>query len=60
MSEMRFVHVSTIHLIAPNIILEGMVKLGGPGANRPASAEGTVDSAGHTETSNLATKVLVI
>lgn len=48
------------HVIAANIILEGNVKLGGPGADRPASAQGTIDSAGASDTSNFATRVWVV
>lgn len=59
-AKLRIVHSTSIHLIAPEIILEGMVKVGGPGANRPASAQGTVDSSGDVEQSNFATKVLLL
>lgn len=55
--DMRIVHSAKVHIIAPEIILEGVVYLGGPGASRPVSAEGTVDSAGHTETGNFAAGV---
>lgn len=58
-AKLRIVHATTIHLIAPEIILEGTVKLGGPEANRPASAQGTLDSAGDADVSNFASKVLV-
>ncbi len=60
MAQLRIVHATKIHLVAPEIVLEGMVKLGGPDAARPASAEGTVDSAGHVEQSNFATKVVML
>lgn len=59
MSQMRIVHATKIVLEAPEIVLSGSVKLGGEDASRPASAQGTIDSAGHTEESNLATMVLV-
>ncbi|EDQ33956.1 Mu-like prophage protein gp45 [Hoeflea phototrophica DFL-43] len=55
--EIRIVHSAKVHIIAPEIILEGVVFLGGPGASRPVSAEGTLDSAGHAETSNFAAGV---
>ena len=48
------------YVTAENIILEGNCKLGGPDAERPASARGTVDTAGASDTSNLATKVWVV
>jgi phage gp45-like len=57
--EIRIVHATKIVISAPEIVLDGLVKLGGEDASRPASAEGTIDSAGHTETGNLATMVLV-
>lgn len=60
MNELRIVHATKITMVAPEIVLDGLVKLGGEDANRPASAQGTIDSAGHTEESNLATRVLVI
>lgn len=46
-----------ITIKAPTIVLDGLVLLGGEDATRWASAEGTVDSAGDTDVSNLATKV---
>lgn len=55
----RIVGSDTVTIVAPTIVLEGTVKLGGADASRPASAQGTIDSAGHTETSNFATKVLM-
>lgn len=55
--EMRVVHAARLHIIAPEIILEGVVYLGGPSASRPVSAEGTVDSAGHAEIGNFAAGV---
>ncbi|MEW6121655.1 MAG: phage baseplate assembly protein [Pseudomonadota bacterium] len=48
------------HVTAATIILEGNCLLGGPGADRPASARGTVDTAGAADTSNPATKVWMI
>lgn len=55
--KLRIVHATAIHLVAPQIILEGNVLLGGPDADKPASMEGTIDSAGHVETSGFASKV---
>lgn len=55
--EMRFVHSGKVHIVAPEIIFEGKVLLGGPGASRPVSVEGTVDSAGHVQSGNFATGV---
>jgi len=57
--DMRFVHSAKIHIIAPEIILEGRVLLGGPGAARPVSAQGTVDSEGHEDISNFGDGVFV-
>ncbi len=47
----------TITLTAGTIILAGVVKLGSADANRELALKGSTDSAGHTETGNLATKV---
>lgn len=58
-ADIRIVHSAKVHIIAPEIILEGLVKLGGPDAARPASAEGTVDSRGDTDVGNLATMVML-
>jgi phage gp45-like len=55
----RIVHATKIHLVAPSIVLEGTVKLGGDDAGTPASMQGTVDSRGDTDTSGFATKVLM-
>jgi len=59
-AELRVVHAGKIHLVAPEIVLEGNVRLGGPDAARPISAQGTVDSAGHVETDNFAANVFGI
>ena len=56
-ASLRIVHAATIHLIAPDIILEGNVYIGGPDADRPASAQGTIDTAGAADILNPATKV---
>lgn len=58
-ANLRIVHSAEIHLIAPSIVLEGTVKLGGPDAGTPASMQGTVDTGGFADVSNLATMVLV-
>ncbi len=57
-ANLRIVHATVIHMIAPSIILEGRVKLGGPGASRPVSAQGTIDSRGDIDSSNFANGVL--
>lgn len=57
MAELRIVHSTKVTIVAPEIVLDGNVRLGGEDADRPASAQGTIDSAGHTETGNFAAKV---
>lgn len=57
--QMRIVHSSKVHIVAPEIILEGKVRLGTPDAARPVSAQNSVDSAGHLQTGNLAEGVFV-
>ena len=59
-AQMRMVHATRIHIIAPEIILEGNIKLGGPGAAREMSVRGTVDSDGDTEVGNFAVGVFGI
>lgn len=59
-SELRIVHAGKIHLVAPEIILEGAVKLGGPDAARPISAQGTLDTGGNADTGNFASNVFGI
>ncbi|MBZ8133219.1 phage baseplate assembly protein [Afifella sp. IM 167] len=56
---LRIVHSAEVRIVAPKIVLDGEVYLGGEDANREASAKGTVDTAGDVEVSNLATKVFV-
>jgi phage gp45-like len=58
-TECRIVHATVIHLVAPTIILEGDVKLGGPSAATPAAMQGSIDSDGDAITGNVATKVFV-
>ncbi len=50
---------STITITADTIVLAGTVKLGGSDASNPAAMQGTVDTGGYADVSNLATKVLV-
>jgi phage gp45-like len=45
---------------ASEIVLNGVCKLGGEGASTPASRQGTVDTGGFADTTNLATKVFVL
>ena len=58
-ARLRIVHSREIHLAAPKIVLEGDVYLGGEDGAVPASKQGTIDSAGHTDVGGLATKVFV-
>lgn len=58
--KVRIVSSESVTITAPTIVLDGNVKLGGPGADRPASAKGTIDTAGAADESNLATRVWVI
>ncbi len=58
-TEMRIVHAARITIAAPEIVLDGLVRLGGADAARPASAEGTLDDQGHVDAGNFATMVLV-
>lgn len=48
---------ASITLSGGDIILNGNIKLGSASASRPLSLQASVDSAGHTQVSNLATKV---
>nr|WP_295465189.1 phage baseplate assembly protein [Mesorhizobium sp.] len=59
-ANMRLVHATVIHLIAPSIILEGTIKLGGPDAAREMSVRGTLDTAGDADVSNFAVGVFGI
>lgn len=48
-------------LKSPQIVLEcGDIRLGGAGAGRPLALQGSIDSAGDTETGNLSTAVKAI
>ncbi len=46
-------------ITADEIVLAGVVKLGGDDADQPAAMKGTVDTGGNADVSNLATKVFV-
>jgi phage gp45-like len=49
---------SKVVIRAPDIALDGTVYLGGDvGSGVPASKQGTIDTAGHTDVGNLASKV---
>lgn len=56
-ARMRIVHAEEIRFVAAKIIFEGDCYLGGEDADRPASAQGTVDTGGFADVSNPATKV---
>lgn len=53
-----FIHLKDgkIHIKSAKIILEGTVYLGGEDADKEVSMKGTIDSAGHSDVSSLATK----
>lgn len=57
--DIRIVGTDTITFSAPTIVLDGTVKLGGADASKPASMQGTTDSAGDADVGNFATKVLM-
>lgn len=60
-ANLRVVHATKITLQAPEIELIGNVTLGGAaGSGVPCSKQGTVDSNGDVDVSNLATKVNVV
>lgn len=59
MTELRVVHAQKITLKAPEIVLDGAVKLGSADAARPISAQGSLDSAGHVQVGNLASNVYI-
>lgn len=59
MKEIRIVHAKAIHLVAPEIVLDGLVKIGGADADKPASMKGSIDTDGDAQLSNLATRVLL-
>ncbi len=55
----RLVGSISVTIVAPEIVLDGVVRLGGADADRPASGLGTVDSSGAQDVANLATRVFV-
>lgn len=57
--KIRIVAGDEVHISAATIILEGTIKLGSPGASKPAAMLGSVDTDGDAQISNLATKVFV-
>jgi phage gp45-like len=58
---LRIVHSAKVSIVAPIIELVGTVTLGGAaGSGVPAAKQGTLDTAGNADTSNLATKVNVV
>lgn len=60
-ANLRIVHATKITLQAPQIELVGSVTLGGTqGQGVPAAKQGTIDTGGFADTSNLATKVKVV
>jgi len=59
--KIRIVSPEAIEMVAPKIILNGSVTIGGPdGSGVPVSRQGTVDSGGNTDASNFATMVKVV
>ena len=57
--EIRMVGATSITLKAPVIIIDGLVRLGGADADKPAAMLGTLDTDGDSAIGNLATRVLV-
>lgn len=55
----RIVGGDLFHLSAATIVLDGVVKLGSPGADKPAAMLGSIDTDGDAQVSNLATRVFV-
>ena len=58
-AKLRIVHSAEVRIVAPKIVLDGEVYLGGEDGAVPASRQGTIDSAGHSDVGGLATKVFV-
>lgn len=56
---LRIVGTDTITIKATRIVIDGEVYLGGADADKEAAMRGSIDSAGHTEQSNLATRVFL-
>lgn len=60
-NSIRIVGTGTLTIVAPNIVLDGAVTLGGPaGSGVPVSKQGTVDSGGYVDDANLSTMVKVV
>lgn len=59
-ASLRIVHAASVHIVAPEIVLEGTVRLGGQGASKPVSVEGTLDSGGNADQSNFASGVFAL
>jgi phage baseplate assembly protein V len=59
-SNIRIVSPGTITLTAPTIVLNGSCHLGSASANTPVSMQGTVDTGGFIDETNVATKVFVV
>lgn len=57
--KIRIVGGDEVHISAATIILDGVVKLGSPGASKAAAMLGSVDTDGDAQVSNLATRVFV-
>lgn len=57
--KIRIVSATKVEIVAPEIVLDGLVKLGGADADKPAGMEGTLDSADQPLRSNFATRVLM-
>ena len=57
--EIRIVGAASVTIKSPVIILDGLVRLGGADADKPAAMLGTIDTDGDSAIGNLATRVLV-
>lgn len=56
----RIVGGDLFHVSATTIVLDGTVKLGSPGADKPAAMLGSIDTDGDAQVANLATRVFVV
>jgi phage baseplate assembly protein V len=56
---LRIVGSDTVTIKGAKIVLEGNVYLGGADADKPAAMQGTLDTAGNADVSNLASKVFM-
>lgn len=60
-TKVRIVSSTLVEIVAPNIVLNGNVTLGGAlGSGVPVSRQGTTDTGGNTDNANFATKVKVV